>query len=80
MSNCKYISANIPVELNDVLTKVASIEERSKTYYIRKGLESILREKLENLEDYNEAKSEYEEFLLSGKKGVSLSKVFKNTY
>ena len=72
------ISANIPQELSDMLNRVAAAEERSKSYYIKKGLEQILRDRLEDIEDYEEAKTAHEEFLASGEQAVSLDEVFKN--
>lgn len=69
------ISAQIPVEIAEMLNKVSSIEERSKSYYIRKGLEMILKSKLEDLEDYQEAVEAYEEFIASGEETISLSEL-----
>ena len=64
------ISVSIPKELSDLLERVARAEDRSKSYYVEKGLEAILRERLEDLEDYEEARQAYEEFVASGEKGV----------
>ena len=36
------ISAQIPAEIAEILGKVSKAEERSKSYYIRKGLELFL--------------------------------------
>ncbi len=78
MPSTTSISANIPQELNDILNVVALAEERSKSYYIKKGLEAILTERLENLEDYKEAKEAYDQFIASGETSISLDKVFKH--
>ena len=72
------ISAQIPKELSDALTKVAKVEDRSKSYYIKKSLEQFLKTRLENLEDYQDAQQEYDEFIASGESSVSADKVFKN--
>ena len=72
------ISANIPVELGEMLDKVARAEERSKSYYIKKGLEQLLKNKLEDLEDYDDAQNAHREFVLSGEEGVPFEDVFKN--
>ncbi len=53
------ISVSIPKELSDMLERVARAEDRSKSYYVEKGLEAILRERLEDLEDYEEARPVY---------------------
>ena len=78
MSTTASVSANIPTELSNTLNRVAMAEKRSKSYYIKKGLEKILRDKQENLEDYQDAKQAYDEFVTSGEKGVPLDKVFRN--
>ena len=71
------VSANIPVELGEMLNKVSRAEERSKSYYIKKGLEQLLRDKLEDLEDYQEAKQAHEEFIASGEEAVSFDSMKK---
>ena len=72
------ISVSIPKTLSDRLERVARAEERSKGYYVAKGLEAILRARLEDLEDYEEARQAYEEFVASGEKGTSFEEVFAN--
>ena len=72
------ISVSIPKALSDTLERVARAEARSKSYYVAKGLEAILRERLEDLEDYEEARQAYEEFVASGEKGMSFEEVFAN--
>ena len=64
------ISVSIPKALSDTLERVARAEARSKSYYVAKGLEAILRERLEDLEDYEEARQAYEEFVASGEEAV----------
>ena len=72
------VSANIPVDLGVMLDKVSQAEEKSKSYYIKKGLEQLLRDKLEDLEDYEEAKEAHEVFIASGEKGVPFKEVLRN--
>ena len=48
------ISAHISPELFKMLDVVSKIEERSKSYYIQKGLKMILERKLEDIEDLKE--------------------------
>ena len=72
------ISVSIPKALSDRLERVARAEARSKNYYVAKGLEAILRERLEDLEDYEEARQAYEEFVASGEQGTSFEEVFAN--
>lgn len=78
MPNLASISANIPQSLSNLLNKVAKAEERSKSYYIKKGLERILNDRLEDVQDYEEAKQAHDEFIASGEKSIPLEEVFKN--
>lgn len=71
------ISAQVPAEIGEMLNRVSRAEERSKSYYIRKGLELFLRSRLEDLEDYKDAVEAYEEFVASGEKTVLFSDVKK---
>jgi predicted DNA-binding protein len=71
------ISAQIPAELGEMLNKVSSLEERSKSYYVKKGLELYLRNKLEDLEDYQDAKQAYDEFVASGEEGIPFEDMVK---
>jgi predicted DNA-binding protein len=77
MSTTASISANIPKELSDMLDRVVMAEERSKSYYIKKGLEKVLRDRLEDLEDYEDAKQAYDDFVASGEKGVPFEDIKK---
>lgn len=61
-----------------MLNTVSRAEERSKSYYIKKGLEQLLKDRLENLDDYQEAKQAHDEFIASGEKGVALEHVFRH--
>ena len=70
MSTSVSISANISEELSNMLNKVSRAEERSKSYYVKKGLKQLLQDRLENLEDYEEAKKANDEFVASGEKGI----------
>ncbi len=71
------VSAQIPADLGEILDRVSKAEERSKSYYVRKGLELFLMKKLEDLEDYEEARKAYEEFVASGEEAIPLSEVKK---
>ena len=77
MSTSVSISANIPEDLSDMLDKVSRAEERSKSYYIKKGLEQFLKNRLEDLEDYEDAKEAYDGYIASGEKAVPFSEMKK---
>lgn len=64
------ISAQISSQLDQDLTRVCEIEERSKSYLIKKALEKFLEKKLEDIEEYNNAKKAHEEFIKSGEKAI----------
>ena len=70
------VTAQIPDELGELLTRVAKAEERAKSYYVKKGLELLLKQRLEDLEDYRDAAEAYEAFLDSGEEALSLDEVF----
>lgn len=76
-SDMVNISAQIPAEIAEILGKVSRAEERSKSYYVRKGLELFLMARLEDLEDYENAAKAYKEFLASREKTVSFSELKK---
>lgn len=71
------VSAQISADLGEILNRVSKAEERSKSYYVRKGLELFLMKKLEDMEDYEEGMRAYEEFLASGEETIPLSEIEK---
>ena len=50
MAKVVSVSAQIPAELSNMLDEVARTEERSKSYYIKKGLEIFLAQRLQALQ------------------------------
>ena len=50
MANAVSVSAQIPAELSNMLDEIARTEERSKSYYIKKGLEIFLAQRLQTLQ------------------------------
>ncbi len=71
------VSAQISADLGEILDRISKAEERPKSYYVRKGLELLLMKKLEDLEDYEEARRAYEEFVASGEEAIPWSEVKK---
>lgn len=69
------VGANISPKLSAIFTTVAEIEERPKSYYIRKGLETFFKQRLEDLEDYRDAKQAHDAFVASGEEGVPFEKM-----
>ena len=76
MAETITVTSQIPVELGELLTRVAEAEERSKSYYVKKGLELILRQRLEDIEDYNDAVAAHAAHLASGEAMVPLDEAF----
>ncbi len=76
MSDTITVTSQIPVDLADLLTRVSLAEERSKSYYVKKGLELILRQRLEDLEDYEAAVLAHREFDSSGESPLTMDDVF----
>jgi predicted DNA-binding protein len=78
MQKAINISAHITEDLANKLNKVCEFEERPKSFYIKKSLEKYLNERLEDIEDYYEAREAYKKFKDSGESGVPLEEVMKN--
>jgi RHH-type rel operon transcriptional repressor/antitoxin RelB len=76
-NNIVTISAQIPSSLAKELGEICELEDRSKSYYVKKALEKYLAEKRQDIEDYHEAKKLYEEFKKSGEKAIPFEEVFK---
>ena len=75
--NTVTISARIPAELGEMLSRISRAEERSKSYYIKKSLKLFLMSKIEDIEDYEEAGRSYKEFIASGEKLIPFSEIKK---
>ena len=71
------ISAQIPSHLDQGLAMICSMEERSKSYFIKKALEKLLAEKLGDVEDYHEAKKAHDAFKKSKEKAIPYDKIRK---
>jgi len=65
------ISVSIPQKLLKQLNTVCTVEERSKSFFIKKALEKFLMERMEDLADYNEAVKVYSDFKSSGENPVA---------
>jgi len=76
-NNIVTISAQIPSSLAKELGEICELEDRSKSYYVKKALEKYLAEKRQDIEDYHEAKKLYEEFKKSGEKAIPYSQIKK---
>ena len=76
MSDTVTVTSQIPTELAALLARVAEAEERSKSYYIKKGLELILQQRLEDLQDYEAATEAHAAHLESGEPTLSMEDVF----
>lgn len=67
------ISIRISEDLNLALEDEARNQERSKSFLVKKAIESYLLD----LHDYRLAEESYKEYLASGKKGYSLEEMKK---
>ncbi len=70
------VTSQIPPELAALLSRISDAEERSKSYYIKKGLELILHQRLEDLEDYGAAVAAYDAHVAGGGAALSLEEAF----
>jgi RHH-type transcriptional regulator, rel operon repressor / antitoxin RelB len=69
------LAVRLPKELEASLDRLALKTNRSKSYYVKKALESYLEEKAE----YEYAAAAYREFLESGGETVSFEDVMKES-
>ena len=69
------ISVSLPDKLSKQLNEFAQIQERSKSFLVKKALEQYLMQVAEDVEDYNDAAQAYQEFVDSGEKGIPLDEV-----
>ncbi len=60
-----------------MLTTIAEAEARSKSYYVQKGLETLLQQRLEDLEDYQDARNAHDKFVASGEQGMPFEEMKK---
>lgn len=71
------VSAHIPIGLAEKLQQIAQFEERSKSYYIKKGISDIVEEKLQDMQDYLSARQTLKEAKKNNEEFVSFEEVFK---
>jgi predicted DNA-binding protein len=71
------VSAHIPIGLAEKLQQIAQFEERSKSYYIKKGISDIVEEKLQDMQDYLSARQTLKEAKKNNEDFVSFDEVFK---
>ncbi len=73
------ISVSIPDKLSKQLNEYAQIQERSKSFMVKKALEQYLNQIAEDIEDYHDAAKAYDDFVKSGRQTVSLEEVAKKS-
>ena len=71
------LSCTIPLELGNQLNLLAELEERPKSYYVKKALQEFLSERLENALLAKVGDEAYKEYLESGEEGVSYDEIRK---
>jgi predicted DNA-binding protein len=76
MSDTVTVTSQIPSELSALLARVAEAEDRSKSSSIKKGLELILQQRLEDMEDYEAAVEAHAAHIECGEPMLSLDDVF----
>jgi predicted DNA-binding protein len=71
------LSCTIPLELGNQLNLLAELEERPKSYYVKKALQEFLSEKLENALLAKIGDEAYKEYLDSEKESASYEEIRK---
>jgi len=64
-------TVKLPDQLNFRLSRLAQATKKPKSYFIREALERVI----EDMEDAYLAEAEYEEFLRSGEKPISIEEM-----
>ena len=71
------LSCTIPIELGKKLNLLSELEERSKSYYVKKALQGFLSERLEDVLLAKAGDEAYKEFIESGEEGISWEELQK---
>jgi RHH-type rel operon transcriptional repressor/antitoxin RelB len=71
------LSCTIPAELGEQLSLLADVEERSKSYYVKKALQEFLSERLEDALLSKIGDKAYKEYLESGEEGIPYDQIRK---
>jgi len=71
------LSCTIPLDLGKKLNLIAEIEERSKSYYVKKALQSYLENRLEDLLLSEVGKEAYEDHIKSGSGSIDYDLIRK---
>ena len=77
-SNTITLSCTIPSELGEKLNLIATMEERNKSYYVKKALEYFLADRLEDAYLLQLGEEAYNDYLASGKEVVSYEEIRKD--
>ncbi len=71
------LSLNLKEDVLLNLSMLAKETGRSRSYYANEALSEYLKEKLEDIEDYQIAERAWKEFVASGKKTIPAEEVYK---
>ena len=71
------ISCTIPKPLGEKLNFIAELEERNKSYYVKKALESFLEERFEDAMLIKMGENAYQEFIENCEEAIPFSEVKK---
>lgn len=69
-SRSTTLSCTIPSKLGEQLNLIAQLEERSKSYYVKKALQSFLSDRLENAILSHLGQEAYHAYVSSGKEEI----------
>jgi predicted DNA-binding protein len=71
------LSCTIPIELGKQLNLLADLEERPKSYYVKKALQEFLSERLEDALLAKMGDEAYKEYIESGEEGIPYNEIRK---
>jgi len=74
------ISCTIPTDLGEQLKLISELEERSKSYYVKKALESFLEDRLEDALLAKMGDEAYKEYMDGGQETISFDDIRKEIF
>ena len=76
-SKSTVLSCTVPTRLSNQLNLLADVEERSKSYYVKKSLQEFFKDKFEDVVKSEIGEEKYNKYLELEEKGVPYDEIRK---
>ncbi|MFT6333189.1 MAG: putative DNA-binding protein [Lentimonas sp.] len=76
-SKSLVLSCTIPTKLSNQLNLLAQVEERSKSYYVKKALQEFFKDKFEKIVIEEIGEEKYKQYLELEEKGIPYEEILK---